>query len=292
MIHRFSDFHPVVTFIYYVGALSLVMLLLHPVFLVLGFLTILAINFVQDRFEGLKRWLFLIITSGLFIFILNPLFNERGRYVLFELASHRITLEAVVYGGMTALSIISVILLFVSYNEVMAPNKLLYLFSKFLPQFAVLLMLTLRFIPLMRRRLAEIAAVQSSKGIQVLQGRWQNKAKNGLLYVQVLLTYSLEEAIQTADSMKARGYGSGARSTYEHFLLKKSDISAIAYLVIVFAGVIFERFNGFGYLNIYPVMESMKMSSMEMVVLSGYLVFLLFPLLVEGWGQLRWRILK
>ncbi|MBE4907135.1 energy-coupling factor transporter transmembrane protein EcfT [Bacillus luteolus] len=293
MEHRFEQFHPTVIFLYYVGALSLLMLMLHPLFLAGGFIIVLLINVVQGHVEGLKRWGFLMLSMFVFILILTPLFNERGRHVLFEIGTHRVTLEAVTYGAMTAISIISVISLFISYNEVLTPNKLLFLFSKFLPQFAILLMLTLRFIPLMRRRLAEISAVQSSKGISVLHGHFKDKAKNGLLYVQVLLTYSLEEAIQTADSMKARGYGSGKRSTYEHFYFKKADRFAIAFLVSIFIIIFFWRLHsGYGFLTIYPRMERFQLSDLEMLSLVGYLIFVSFPLLVKGWGYVRWRILN
>lgn len=293
MEQRFAQFHPAVTFLFYIGALSLLMLMLHPLFLVCGFIVVLLISFIHGQIQGLKRWSILMISTVVFILILTPLFNERGRTVLFEIANHRITLEAITYGGMTAISIISVIALFVSYNEIMTPNKLLFLFSKILPQFAVLLMLTLRFIPLMRRRLAEISAVQSSKGLSVLHGRFKDKAKNGLLYVQVLLSYSLEEAIQTADSMKARGYGSGKRSTYEYFRLKNIDIVAMVFLVSIFITLVFLRiYSGYGFLTIYPRMESFQLSEIEFLCLAGYLLFFSFPLLVEGWGYIRWRLLN
>ncbi|MCD8511312.1 MAG: energy-coupling factor transporter transmembrane protein EcfT [Bacillus sp. (in: Bacteria)] len=111
------------------------------------------------------------------IFIINPLFNDRGRHVLFELLGQRVTLEASLYGATMALAIMAIISLFVSYNEVMTPNKLLFLFSKILPRFAVVLMLTLRFIPLMKRRLDEISAVQQSKGLSLTDGTWRKKGQ-------------------------------------------------------------------------------------------------------------------
>jgi energy-coupling factor transport system permease protein len=289
MNNRFSQFHPFVTFIYYVGALSLVMLFLHPIYLLVALVVIFAIHFHQDRGRSLQRWLFFMITSGLLILLLNPLFNQRGRHILFELFNHRFTLEAVTYAGMTALSIIAVIALFVSYNEVMTPNKLLFLFSKILPQFAILLMLTLRFIPLMRRRLEEISAIQMSKGLTVRQGKWRERIKSSLLYVQVLLTFSLEEAIQTADSMMARGYGKGQRSTYEYFQFSKTDVTALIYLFFFLGITMYGRFTEFGLLTIYPIMESMKLEFLDALFLVFYLLYLTFPLFVDIGGRLRWR---
>lgn len=290
MGNRFERFHPLVSFLFYAGSISLIILMLHPIFLCIAFIIILAINYSHDRLMGVRHWLLFIIATLILMVLLNPLFNERGRHVLFEIAKHRFTAEAFLYGGMNALSLIGVIVLFVSFNVVMKPNKLLFLFSKFLPQLGVLLMLTLRFIPLMRRRLEEISAIQTSKGISVSHGKWKTRVKTGMLYVQVLLTYSLEEAIQMADSMKARGYGQGTRSSYEYFKLRRIDVLAILYLIVLLGLVIYGRIFGYGYLIVYPLMESWQLSGMDLVMLVFYMLFLSFPLLVEVGEMFQWRL--
>jgi energy-coupling factor transport system permease protein len=292
LIYSFERLHPFVTFLYYVSSIMVFMLCIHPIFLIGGIVLIVCLNWIQDQFRALKKWWFFIVSTGVIIFIMNPLFNERGLHVLFTIFDHRVTLEAVIYGAMNALSILGVTMIFVHYNEVMTPNKLLFLFSKTLPKFAVLLMLTLRFIPLMRRRLEEISSIQRSKGLSVGDGTWREKATNGLLYVQVLMTYSLEEAIQTADSMKARGYGKGPRSTYNHFTFKRMDFIAAVILVILLFTVGYGRYRGYGQLTIYPVMENLLISTEEVVLLVMYLMSLSFPILIKIGGFLWWRISK
>ncbi|MBT2658208.1 energy-coupling factor transporter transmembrane protein EcfT [Bacillus sp. ISL-18] len=287
---RFDRFHPLVPFLFYAGAVSLVILMLHPLFLVISIAVVFLINILHDRLNGLRRWSFFILTTFVLMVMMNPLFNERGRHLIVEINQHRVTVEAVVYGGMNALSIIGILAIFVSYNVIMTPNKLLYLFAKILPQFAVLLMLTLRFIPLMRRRLEEIAVVQRSKGLSVTHGSWRERAKLGMLYVQTLLTFSLEEAIQTADSMKARGYGRGPRSSYEYFKMNQADGIAIIYLLGLLSFILVERVSGYGFLTIYPLMETWHLSLMDTAVLISYTLFLSFPLLVETGGMFRWRL--
>ncbi|PLS07223.1 energy-coupling factor transporter transmembrane component T [Neobacillus cucumis] len=286
----FDRFHPLVTFLFYAGAVSLLILMLHPLFLVISMGVVVFINILHDHLGGLRRWSFFMIITFLLMLIMNPLFNERGRHLLFEINQHRITAEAVIYGGMNALSIIGIIALFVSYNVIMTPNKLLFLFAKILPQFAVLLMLTLRFIPLMRRRLEEISVVQRSKGLSVSHGNLRSRAKTGMLYVQTLLTFSLEEAIQTADSMKARGYGEGTRSSYEYFKINQADVLAIIYLLSLFGFIFFGWVSGYGVLTVYPIMEFWHLSLMDTLVLICYTMFLSFPILVEAGGPFRWRL--
>lgn len=281
--------HPVTAFSYYAGALAMLLLFRHPVFLFTGFILIMFVNFVQDRCRNLRRWFFFILSSGLLLFIVNPIFNERGRHLLFELGSHRVTLEAVILGGMAALSVMGIIALFVSYNEIMTPNKLLFLFAKIMPQFTVLLMLTLRFIPLMRVRLGEIAAVQASKGINVASGTLRERAKNGMLYIQALLVFSLEESIQTADSMKARGYGSGRRSAYHRFRIRKLDVVSLCFLAAIFALAVYGRIKGWGVLDVYPIMEEASLSGTETGLLLAVIFYIGFPAMIELKGAFRWH---
>lgn len=290
MVVRFERFHPLLTFIYYAGALALFILMLHPLFLLVAFLLIIFTHIWEDRGRALRRWFFFMLTSGLVIFLLNPVFNERGRHVLFVIYQHRFTIEAFTYGMMSALSIMGIIALFVSYNEVMTPNKIQFLFSKFLPQFAVLLMLTLRFIPLMKRRAEEMVAIQASKGISALHGRLADRLKTGMLYIQVLLVFSLEEAIQTADSMKTRGYGQGKRSVYEHFSFKKKDWFAGVFLVGLFIGLAYGRYLGFGYLQVYPLLESWHLTLTDGFLLFLEFLYMGFPLIVNIGGSVRWHL--
>lgn len=289
---RFARCHPLVSFLFYAGGVALLILMLHPVFQVISLFIILVINLIHDRLAGLSKWKVLLLFTFILMVIVNPLFNERGRHLLFMVGEHRITLEAVLYGGMNALSIIGIIALFVSYNVIMTPNKLLFLFAKFLPQFAVLLMLTLRFIPLMTRRMEEISLVQKSKGLSVHNGNWRTRVKIAFSYVQALLTYSLEEAIQTADSMKARGYGKGLRTSYEFFRFRPMDTIAIICLAVLFTLTIYGRILGFGFLTIYPLMEDWKFSFQDTASLVCYLLYLCFPIIVEAGEAFRWRLLN
>jgi energy-coupling factor transport system permease protein len=291
MSNRFSSFHPAILFFYFLGAIVLIMLFMHPIYLSVAVIILILFHFFYDRFKGLLAWIRFILLTGGFIFFLTPLFNERGRYLLFELFGHRVTLEAITYGSMSALSLMGVMVLFISYNEIITPNKILFLFSKFLPQFAVLLMLTLRFIPLMKKRLNEISAVQSAKGISIYDGTWRERLQKGMVYIQILLTFSLEEAIQTADSMKARSYGLHKRTTYEHFRMKVMDKIAFLYLFLILSICVFMRFNGVGFLSVYPVMESISLAPLERVNLFLYSLFLCFPLFVKI-GEIQWRTSK
>jgi energy-coupling factor transport system permease protein len=90
--------------------------------------------------------------------------------------------------------------------------------------------------------------------------------------------------------MKARGYGYGPRSSYEYFKMNQADWVAIMYLLSLLSFSIVERISGYGFLTVYPLMETWHLSLMDTAVLISYTLFLIFPLLVEAGGMFRWRL--
>lgn len=284
-----ASFHPLTLFVYYVGAIVLVLLHLHPVFLTTALLFLIMHHWVQDRAQELKRWLLpFFIMSGL-IAILNPFLSTRGAHILFYFRHNPVTLEGVVYGATFALSLLCVLVIFVSMNMVITANKWFYLFGRFVPQLTMLLLLALRFIPLLRRRIREIQSVQQLRGVSITVGSLKQRVKSGMLFLQVLLTWSLEEGLTTADAMKARGYGVGRRSTYFPYKMEVRDGVVCLALMGLFATCVGGYFDGYGVLAIYPELETIGLSIAEMGVLGAFLLFIALPLLIEGNESWRWR---
>src|SRR5690606_6971572 len=168
-------------------------------------------NIAHDHGKTMKQWLPMLIGISALMIVLNPFLNSRGTHVFFYFRGKQVTLEATVYGIVMALSLVTILLIFISFNLILNGNKFLFVFSKLLPKTAFLVMLAIRFVPLLKRRLGEINDVQRIKGMTIASGNIKERAKNGMVIMQILLTWSLEEAIETADSMKARGYGLGKR---------------------------------------------------------------------------------
>ncbi|QKI82321.1 energy-coupling factor transporter transmembrane component T [Kroppenstedtia eburnea] len=287
MSRGFRDLHPVVTFIYYAGVLLMLLLMFHPLFILSAGFLLLAVNLLYDGGKGLFQWRGVMgMTAGV-ILVVNPLTSQRGSHILWEGTSHRITWEAVLYGGMMAGIILCVLAAFVSYQQVIPSNKFLYLFSRLLPQWALLTVLALRFVPLLRGRLEEIAIVHRSREDEIPKRSLRERLRRSMKRLEVLLTWSLEEGLQTADSMKARGYGTGRRSSYSPYRWRPKDGAALLFLLIAGGACLYGWSRGLGVLTIYPVMGSLGLTDEGWALLGGYLSFLGFPVLVELGGMIR-----
>lgn len=264
------------------------MVLLHPIFLLTSIAAIVTLMLLQGQGRRLRQALPYYLLMGCFIAVLNPLFSHRGRIILFYFMDQPITLEAVMYGVTMMLSLIAILLAFLSYNIVVTTPKFMYLFSAIAPKSSLLTLMTLRFVPLFKRRLRQISLIQSTKGISVKQGSLRKRMKDGMLLLRILLTWSLEEALQTADSMKARGYGVGRRTAYVVYRMDRRDWT-------VFAGISFAAFlcifcwlRGYGVMQIYPRLVPLSFSPAEAFQYGCFCLFLLIPIGTEWLGRRVW----
>ncbi|CAG7655802.1 energy-coupling factor transporter transmembrane component T [Paenibacillus allorhizosphaerae] len=288
----FRSLHPLPCFLYFAGVMLLSMLLLHPLFLSTSLLLLIGLGFIYDTRARMVRTIVAAVVAGLVLLVVNPLFSHRGEHILFYMGEQPITLEAVMYGAIVSLSTVSLLLVFVSYQRVITSDKFLYLFSFLWPKGTLVTMMAMRFVPLLRRRLHSITQVQRTKGVSVLHGSMRKRARDGMLLLQVLLTWSLEEALQTADSMKARGYGLGPRSAYTRYCMRGRDLTAVCWVVLSGAICAAGRIYGYGHLTIYPTLEPVGLSAVEWLDYGLFVLFLGTPVWFEGKEWLRWHYWK
>lgn len=291
-MHRgFQHFHPFTCMAYYAGFFILCMLLRHPLFLLAALIIIILFNVIQDGGRQLRSYAWMYVFLALSILILNPLFTHRGREVLFYFWDQPVTLEAIMYGLIMALSMLCILCGFVSFNITITSGKFLYLFARILPKTALVTMLSVRFVPLLKRRLVEISTVQRSKGIDVSSGPFWKRAKDGMMILQTLVTWSLEEALQTADSMQSRGYGlSVERTSYQRFRMRRKDYVVLFFLFLSLVPCVWGWSQGYGKLQIYPSLESIVPHSAEWWVLMSLSVYVGIPMIIEGKERWRWGI--
>ena len=208
----FKSFHPLTGFFFYIGALTLCMITTHPVYTATLLCLMIVLIALHQELDALKSLLKLYVPISLIYVVINPLFSHRGSHILFYIGDQPMTMESIVYGMFSSLTLLAILVIFVSYNAVITSNKFLYLFGSYLPKTGLLVVMTMRFVPLLKYRLSAITAVQQTKGIDVRHGRLLKRITDGMKLLQILLTLCLEEALQTADAMKAKGYGTGPRS--------------------------------------------------------------------------------
>ena len=202
----FGGLHPAVSFLYF-AAVALTLVCFPPS---MAALSLIGAVFFSPQIKRLaKRGAdTFVLPMFLLIAIANPLFNHRGVTMLCMLFDQWFTLEAVCYGLVSAASLSAVIFWFTCYQAVMTSDKFLFLFGQIAPNTALLITMTLGLIPRLQERSAQIRTAQ--KMLLPENKRLLPRLHAANRNLSALLTWSMENAVQTADSMKARGYGVSA----------------------------------------------------------------------------------
>lgn len=288
----FKSLHPAVCFLYYIGLIIINTVFIHPYFLLMALLSAILLNFFHNQGKEIRKGAKFYIFISIVILVINPLFSHRGATILFYLFDQPITLESIMFGFLMMLSIMTILISFLSFNFIISEDKFIYLFSAFAPKTALLIMMAFRFVPLLKRRLKEITNVQKTRGISLKSGTIKQRAKAGISILFILMTWSLEEALQTADSMKARGYGLGKRSSYYVYRYYKQDVFFLIWFSLLLVSIVIQGVLGFGKLEIYPQLEALSLSNGDHYLFILVLLFLFTPHLIEGREYFKWHLSK
>ena len=158
----------------------------------------------------------------LLVAITNPLFSHNGVTPLFFLNGNPVTLEAFVYGAAIAVTVIGAMLWCKCYSAVMTSDKFLWLFARVIPKLALVLSMALRFLPMLRRQMKQVKTAQKTMGLYSARGVVDRIRSTGRVFLAVI-GWALENAMETAASMRARGYGTGKRTNFSIFRFTARD---------------------------------------------------------------------
>lgn len=280
-MNSFAKFHPVVLLLYFVAVFSISMFIQNPIYLSLSLLG--SIGFLMTL-KGIKhslKRLSAFILMGLIIAFTNPLFSHNGATPLLFINGNAYTLEALVYGFVFALLIICVIFWFNVFSVIFDSEKILFLFGRISPKISLIFSMSLNFIPNFTRYFKEVLSVQ--KNIE------KSKIKLYTSCFSAVITHSLEEALETADSMTARGYGTGKATCFSRFRFKSADTAMLIFVLITTALTyiaIILKTTAFMYYPIIAV-EPVTLSSAISYTSFGSLCFT--PVIYEIKEDLIWK---
>ena len=279
----FSQCHPLVNFLFFVGAIGFGVVIQHPAYIALGCLG--AAAYYLLLIPG-KAWKTVVAMVPVFIFVaaINPLFNHEGEYILFLAFGNPYTLEALCYGMAVAGILVVMLLWFCSYSLVLTSDKFICLFGSVIPSLSLLLTMVLRMIPSLVRKAKMISGSRDAIG-KGLAANAKNKEKlqNGAAVLSSLTDWALEGSVVTADSMRARGYGTARRTSFMIYRMTARDICLLGVMLLLAAATIF--FGGFDAaytpaLSIAPVTWG----------LAAYGLFLGLPIILNVKEAITWHI--
>lgn len=290
----FDNYHPLVNFVYFTSILLFSMFFMHPVFQVISFIA--AISYMLILRGGKDTLIFnfkFVIPVLILMSAINPLINHAGVTILFYLESgNPVTKESIIYGIAAALMLVTVIIWFTSYNSVMTSDKVMHLFGGIIPSLSLIFSMILRFVPRYLEKIKEISMTQKSLGMDASQGNIIVRAKNGIKILSIMMTWALENSIETADSMRSRGYGLGRRTSFSNFKFYQRDIYLISIILSLVCIVFLGAYYKVNTIKFFPAIKINKISIFSLLVYFAYLILCMLPVIINIQEDLRWKYIE
>jgi hypothetical protein len=202
---------------------------------------------------------------------------------------NEITLESLVYGLMLGVTVAAVIMFFSCMFAVVSSDKVVYLFGRISPRLSLFLSILLRSVPRIKERGRKIEISREGIGKGVRQGNILQRFLHGISLISIVITWTLEDFVDSSVSMKSRGYSLKGRTAFSIYRFDNRDRSFVVMiflcLTVVACGILLDQTE-----IIYnPEIIMNRITPLSAVFYGAYGVLLLLPMGLQVAGEIRFR---
>jgi len=286
----FSSYHPIINFIFYILVFVFALSMKHPICIGVSLISSIAYCMYLNKKEAIKLLFIFVIPLMLFIVFLNPVFNHQGMTMLLYLPSNNpLTLESIINGIAVACIVGTVILWFKSYSEIMTSDKFVYIFGRIFPPLSLVVSMVLRFVPKFKSHWETVIDAQRVLGRDIKGGILWNRTKLFFKVLSIMITWSIENAVESAGSMKSRGYGTEKRTAFSIYKFDQRDRDMLIWLIFcglyLGAGIMCKGL----YFRYYPNIKGVLLNPFVISFFVVYLMLCITPLIVDIKEDRVWK---
>ncbi len=288
---NFDTLNPIVFFYYFVLTCAICMFSSSLVIVSIA-LVGAVINFLflskKATFKSEIGFFFFFLIMAL----INPFFVRNGNTVLLFVNDSPITLEAIIYGVFSSGMIVALVYMFRLFSAFMTEDKLLCILGSAFPKLSLVLSGAIRYVSLLSERRKQVVKAQMVSGSYNDNKSMFGRIKSSLRVFSALLTWSLENTIITADSMSARGYGVGRRTSFSLFRFGVSDLMLFVTATALGAVTALGDVIGVTDFIYYPTVKMPELCLLATAAYLSYAVLVLMPTFCKISEVIRWKYLR
>lgn len=289
----FSNYHPLVNFLYFGLVFGFSMFFMHPICLLISLFCAVCYHIHLNGRKSARFLLRYAVPTLVLTSFINPAFNHQGSVILCYLPTgNPLTLESILYGIAAAVMLVSVLLWFSCYTAVMTSDKFVYLFGRIIPAMSLVLSMTLRFVPKFKAQLALVKEAQAGMGRDSGVGSLCKRFRNAVTCFSIMVTWSLENAIETADSMKGRGYGLKGRTAFSIYILTDRDKAALLWLGFCGIYLLSGSLSGGLFWRYFPSIRGVLTEPLTVSFQIIYFALCITPVVIDGREERQWKSLQ
>ncbi len=290
MRDSFAAYHPLINFVYFTLVIGFSLALTHPLAQGIALVCAAAHAVSGSGRKSGRFWLTFCLPTVLLTTLINALINHKGETALFYfIGGTPLTLESVLYGLSAGVMLMTMLVWFSSFNRVMTADKLMALFGKTIPALSLVLSMTLRFVPRFRAQMVNVAEAQRSIGRDVSRGNLRSRIRCAVDVLSMTVTWALENAVDTADSMKSRGYGLKGRTAFSVYRLTSRDVYALVWLSLCGLTLLAGGMRAVFGSQYFPTIQYTPLNGATVPFFVVYAALCITPVAINAKEEWRWR---
>ena len=157
--------------------------------------------------------------------------------------------ESILFGFCVGVRIAVIIMLFGCMFAIISSDKVIYIFGRISPKLSLYIAIMLRSIPRIKQRGEKIDLGRKGIGKSYSQGSIIARMKNGMAHISSVISITIEDFIDSSNSMKARGYSLKGRTSFSLYEIDNRDrgfiITMYFFIIMIWGAWVL------GYTNIY-----------------------------------------
>ena len=209
-----------------------------------------------------------------------------------NMIDNQITLESLVYGLVNGFIFATVCIWFCCIFMLITADKIVYLFGRISPKLSLFLSILLRTVPRIKTRAKRIEISREGIGKGIVQGNLWRKFLHLISLLSILITWTLEDFVESSNSMKSRGYSLRGRTAFSIYRFDNRDRSLVIVffwcLTLIGMAVLFDQTT----MYFDPTIIMNPITHMSYVFYAVYAVFLLLPMGLQIVGEWRFEKLR
>lgn len=284
---RFDSYHPLINLIYFTVAIACTVSFQHPIFLSIAFICAFAYSLKLRKTKGLV-WNLTFTVLGIAYSLWYAYYNHFGvTGIRTNFIGNRITVESLAYGLVIGITIATVLMWLQCIFTLITADKVVYLFGRISPKLSLFISVLLRSVPRIGVRAKRINISRQGIGKGSHQGNVFDRINHMFSMLSILITWTMEDFVESANSMKSRGYSLKGRTAFSIYRFDNRDrglvIGFFACVMIIVSAVMF----GETYIYYDPMIVMNQITPVSVVFYVVYGIFLLLPLTLQIVGE--WR---
>lgn len=277
----FYGLHPLTEFVWFAFVLAFSMTTYHPVLLGVSLICGYAWLLRLKRGRGARS---LMITLPLFLFtaLMNPLFSHEGATILFWMKSgNPMTLESIIYGIAAGAMLVCIVSWFGCFGVMITSDKLIWLFGRFIPHLSVLISMALRFVPRFTGKIISFYKARNN----IRPGKKLRTATDSF---SAAVTWALENAVETADSMRSRGYGLKGRTAFSIYRFTRRDGFFLIFTLLCSTLTLWGRIYATEWYY-YPMVHGELFTAGAVITYLSFFALCFLPTIYDIAEALKWK---